>query len=299
MDWDDLRIFLQLVRNGQMTTAGKVLGVDDSTVGRRVARLEKALGVPLIERAGRRTAITEQGEKVAAAAEQIESVVLRKIVGIGEDPKLVMGRVRVGAPEGLGVGYLAQRLAEISALHEHLETELVALPRTYSLAAREVDIAITLERPSVGQVMVRKLVDYSLELYGTERYFERRGKPETVEDLRQHTFAGYIPELLFTEELNFSKLGHGEVVVPTIRSTSVIAQVNAVRSGAAIGVLPRFLAAAHANLKLLLPNELHLVRSYWIAVHNDLWHLHRIRTVLKALTTVVRSDLSLFMRREA
>ena len=297
MDWDDLRIFLQLARAGQMTAAGKALGVDDSTVGRRVARLEQALGVPLIERAGRRTAITEHGQKLAEAAEQVESVILRKIVGLGEDPSLVAGRVRIGAPEGIGIGYLAERLARMTAANERLETELVALPRTYSLAAREVDIAITLDRPAAGQVAVRKLTDYSLDLYGTEGYFARRGRPGSIEELGQHTFAGYIPELLFTKELSFSRFGEDQVVSPAIRSTSVIAQVNAVRSGAAIGVLPRFLAEAHDDLRLLLPEEVHLVRSYWIAVHDDLRHLHRVRTVLQAIASMVRGDISLFLRQ--
>lgn len=297
MDWDDLRVFLQLSRTRQMTTAGKALGVDDSTVGRRVAKLEKELGVPLIERAGRRTAITEQGEKLAEAAEEVESVILRKIAGLGEDQMFVAGRVRVGAPEGLGVGYLARKLAEMSATNERLETELVALPRTYSLATREVDIAITLERPNAGQVTVQKLTDYTLELYGTESYFERRGKPKTMTDLNQHTFAGYIPDLLFTKELNFSKLNEGIEVAPVMRTTSVIAQVNAVLSGAAIGVLPRFLAITHPALKPLLESEFQLTRSYWISVHEDLRHLHRIQVVLKEITATVRGDRPSFISR--
>lgn len=297
MDWDDLRIFLELARTKQMTTAGKALGIDDSTVGRRIARLEKAIGVSLIERTGRRTAITEHGQKVADVAEQIEATILREITGLGEDPARVAGRVRIGAPEGLGIGYLAQRLAQMSLLYERLETELVALPRTYSLAAREVDIAITLDRPTTGQVTVRKLTDYSLELYGTELYFQRRGKPQSVHDLHRHTFAGYIPQLLFTQELSFTDLGDGEVALSAIRSTSVIAQVNAVRSGAAIGILPRFLASAHAELEPIMADEVHFVRSYWIAVHDNLKHLHRIRTVLDALSGQVRSDLATFLRR--
>lgn len=297
MDWDDLRIFLQLSRTRQMTNAGKALGLDDSTVGRRIARLEQTLGISLIKRAGRRTAITEQGEKLAQAVEEVESVILRKIVGLGDDQMEAAGRVRVGAPEGIGVGYLAQKLAEMSGLNERLETELVALPRTYSLATREVDIAITLERPSAGLVTMQKLTDYTLELYGTDRYFEQRGKPKRMAELGQHRFAGYIPELLFTKELNFSKLNEGIEVAPVIRSTSVIAQVNAVLSGAAIGVLPRFLAVTHEELRPVLESEFQLTRSYWISVHDDLRHLHRIQVVLDAMIAMVRGDRSRFIRR--
>ena len=84
MDWDDLRIFLHLARTGRMSGAGRALGIDDTTVGRRVARLEQEVGAPLVARAGRRTVITEQGQRLAQAAEEMEAVVLRKISGLGE-----------------------------------------------------------------------------------------------------------------------------------------------------------------------------------------------------------------------
>lgn len=297
MDWDDLRIFLQLARTGRMAGAGRALGVDDTTVGRRVARLEKEVGAPLVARAGRRTVITEQGQKLAQAAEEMESVVLRKVTGLGEEALQVAGRVRVGAPEGLGVGYLAARLAALSADNPRLEIELVALPRTYSLASREVDVAVTLDRPVAGQVRARKLTDYTLLLYGTDAYFERRGRPATPADLKDHVLAGYIPELLFTRALDFSTLGAGVTVAPVIRSTSVIAQVNAVLSGAAIGVLPAFLAAPHPALVPLMEKDLRLTRSYWVSVHDDLSHLSRVRAVLDAVTAEVRADRAVFIRR--
>ncbi|MFG1318219.1 LysR family transcriptional regulator [Xanthobacter autotrophicus] len=297
MDWDDLRIFLQLARTGRMAGAGRALGLDDTTVGRRVARLEKEVGAPLVARAGRRTVITEQGQKLAQAAEEMESIVLRKIVGLGEAGMQVAGRVRIGAPEGLGVGYLASRLAALSAENPKLETELVALPRAYSLASREVDIAITLDRPIAGQLSVKKLTDYTLELYGTQAYFDRKGRPGTAAELQGHVFAGYIPELLFTRALDFSTLEAGVEVTPVIRSTSVIAQVNAVVSGAALGVLPAFLAAAHPELQVLLDRVFRLTRSYWVSVHDDLKHLNRVRAVLEAITTTIRADRAIFMGR--
>ncbi|MDI4664032.1 LysR family transcriptional regulator [Xanthobacter autotrophicus] len=297
MDWDDLRIFLQLARTGRMAGAGRALGLDDTTVGRRVARLERQVGAALVARAGRRTVITEQGQKLAQAAEEMESIVLRKIVGLGEAGMQVAGRVRIGAPEGLGVGYLASRLAALSAENPKLETELVALPRAYSLASREVDIAITLDRPIAGQLSVKKLTDYTLELYGTQAYFDRRGRPGTAAELQGHVFAGYIPELLFTRALDFSTLEAGVEVTPVIRSTSVIAQVNAVLSGAALGVLPAFLAAAHPELQVLLKGAFRLTRSYWVSVHDDLKHLNRVRAVLEAITTTIRADRAVFMGR--
>jgi DNA-binding transcriptional LysR family regulator len=297
MDWDDLRIFLQLVRSGQMSSAAKTLGVDDSTVARRVASLERSSELTLIERAGRRTVITEQGRRLAETIEELESLILRKVTGLAEEAALVAGRVRVGAPEGFGVGYLSARLAMLSSLHPGLEIELVASPRTYSLAAREVDVAITLDRPTAGQIASRKLTDYTLDLYGSETYLRRHGRPRSLSDLSEHVFAGYIPELLFTNELNFVRLEEGVEVLPLIRSTSVMVQLNAVDCGAAIGVLPTFLARSKERLKVLLGDRIRLTRSYWISVHEDVRRLHRIRVVLEAVASEVRRDRRLFIRQ--
>ena len=297
MDWDDLRIFLQLTRSGQMTSAAKALGIDHSTLGRRIARLEKAAGLALVERAGRRTGITDQGRRLAETLEVLESLILQKLHGLTEEQAIVAGRVRVGAPEGLGIGYLARRLATLSTLHPLLEIELVALPRSYSLAAREVDIAITLDRPVAGQVTSRKLADYTLDLYGTDAYFERNGRPQTINELSAHVFAGYIPELLFTEELNFLKLAEGVEVVPAIRSVSIIAQIEAIDSGAAIGVVPTYLARKYSDLKLLLGDEFQSTRSYWISVHEDIRRVPRIREVVQTIVAAAQADRRVFLRQ--
>ncbi|TAI67318.1 LysR family transcriptional regulator [Bradyrhizobium sp. Leo170] len=296
MDWDDLRIFLQVTRSGRMSEAAKLLGIDDSTVGRRVLRLERSVGMPLVERAGRRTAVTEHGRRLAEITEELESIILRDIAGLADAQSLVNGRVRIGAPEGLGAGYLGRKLFLLSAAHPELEIELVALPRTYSLAAREVDISITLDRPVTGQVTAQKLTDYTLDLYGSDIYFQRMGRPRSLQDLRKHVFVGYIPELLFTQQLNFLDLGDGVEVVPTIRTSSVIAQVDAVVSGAAIGVLPRYIARERPGLKLLLGDKFQATRSYWMSVHDDTRQLRRVRVVLEAVAAAVRADRRSFLR---
>lgn len=293
MDWDDIRVFLHVARLGNMGAAARALAIDHSTVSRRIARLELDLGVLLFERAGKRTRITERGTELLLTAERVESLMLRNVAGLGEAAGALTGRVRLGAPEGLGVGYLGRRLGAIAALHPGLEIELVALPRVYSLAAREVDLAITLERPAPGQVVTRKLTDYRLNLYAAPDYLTREGVPASLDDLARHRFCGYIPELLFTGELDYLSFG-GRGFSAAIRSTSVLAQADIIASGAAIGVLPAFLAVRHPGLQRLLPEAIGLTRSYWLSVHEDLRHLGRVRAVLEAVAEAVRADRALF-----
>lgn len=294
MDWDDLRVFLHVARSGRMGEAARALGVDHSTVSRRIARLEEQLDVRLFERAGRRTRITERGADLLKAVEQLESIVLQRVEGIGGADEALTGRVRIGAPEGLGAAYLGTRIGALALAHPGLELELVAMPRAYSLATREVDISITLDPPAMGQVATRKLTDYTLALYGTAAYVARQGAPREVADLPGHLVCGYIRELLFTDELDYLTFGELEVV-PGLRSTSVIAQADIIESGAAIGILPAFMAARRPDLIRLLPGQISLTRSYWLSVHEDLRHLARVQAVLGGLADQARADRRLFL----
>jgi DNA-binding transcriptional LysR family regulator len=296
VDWDDLKIFLQLSRTRQMTAAAKALGMDDSTVSRRIARLESQLGVPLVLRAGRRTVITERGRDLAKAASELESIILRKVVGAPSDTVELAGVVRIGAPEGLGIGYLAESLGRLTTEHRNIEIELVALPRSYSLAAREVDIAITLDRPKSGQLTSQKLTDYKLGLYGSIQYFKKFGRPRDASELSSHTFTGYIPELLFTQELDFLKIAPAVQIKPAMRSTSVVAQVNSVASGAALGILPMFLAKREHRLHQIMTEDVVFERAYWLSVHDDLKARPLIKFAIETMRKDIKADRDLFLK---
>src|SRR6202000_1519688 len=101
MEWGDIRVFLQVARAGQMAGASKALGIDHSTISRRIARLEEQTGVPLFDRAGRRLSLTEEGAKLLAAGEKVESIIIRDILSLGETRQEVAGRGRIGPPEGV------------------------------------------------------------------------------------------------------------------------------------------------------------------------------------------------------
>lgn len=298
MDWDDLKIFLQLSRTRQMTAAAKALGMDDSTVSRRIARLEAELGLPLVLRAGRRTVITQKGRELAEAANEMESIILRKIAGAADISAELAGVVRIGAPEGLGIAYLAECLARLAAERPGIEIELVALPRSYSLAAREVDIAITLDRPKSGQLTSQKLTDYKLGLYGSSPYFEAHNRPNDLSDLQSHIFTGYIPELLFTQELDFIKIAPGVQIKPVMRSTSVAAQANMVACGAALGILPLFVAKRDRRLQRIMTDAIFFERAYWLSVHDDLKGRPLIKFAMDVLRTNVRRDRELFLKSD-
>jgi DNA-binding transcriptional LysR family regulator len=293
MDWDDLRIFLAVARAGTVSEAARQLEVDHSTVSRRIANLETRLSIRLFDRAGRRLSINPAGEQLMRTAERLESTLLADIAALESMQGSRVGTVRIGVPEGLGVGYLAGRLGSLSETYPEIALELVALPQNYSLAAREVDIAITLDRPEIGNIAVRKLTDYALQFFGTEDYFTRHGAPAGTWDLTNHRLCGYIPQLLYTPLLDYL-IFDGKRIQPAIRSTSVVAHVEMVRSGAAIGMLPVFMCDRQSELRPIL-DEARILRSYWLTVHEDLRGVERIRLISEALVQMTRQDRSLFL----
>ena len=147
MDWDKVRIFLEVARTGQILGAAKRLKLNHATVARQLTALEKELKTKLLNRQTTGSSLTPSGVALLAAAERAESELLRVGSQLTSAADKLAGTVRIGAPEGLGNYFLADRLGAFAAANPDLVVQLVALPRTFSLAKREADIVVTLERP--------------------------------------------------------------------------------------------------------------------------------------------------------
>ena len=293
MEWSDIRIFLQVVREGTMLAATGALRMDHSTISRRISRLEREAGVQLFERAGRRLALTAEGQKLAASAEKLEAIILREVLNLSDERDRVVGPVRIGTTEEFGAHYLASRLAALTAAHPGLEIELVALPRSFSLASREVDVVITLDRPLTGDIRYKKLTEVEFGAYGSDAYFGERRRPAGLDELSLQTWCGYIKELLFTPELDVLPSA-SEGPLARYRTTSVTVQLGAALSGCALAVLPCFVASSHAILERIMPCEAVFERTYWLAVHDDLASYPRVRALMSAIETQVAHDRALF-----
>ena len=165
MNWDDVRIFLAVARAGQILGAARRLELNHATVSRRVAALENSLGAKLFRRLTTGSELTMAGERFLEIAERMEAEIIAARAEIAGNDEAISGTVRIGAPDGFGVAFLASRLGSLTAKHPDLRIQLVPVPRSFSLSRREADIAITTERPSEGRLVAQKLVDYSLGLY--------------------------------------------------------------------------------------------------------------------------------------
>ena len=292
-DWNDVRAFLAVARSGRLTAAAARLGVDHSTLSRRIAALEHALRTRLFDRSPSGYTLTDQGRRLMPNGEEMERLAIGAGEAVGGSSTSVEGTVRIGSPEGFGSYFLAPRIAGLKALHPRLTIQLVAAPAVFSLARRDADIVVSVSRPPAGRLNVAKLIDYDLGLYAAPDYLRDAPDIASSEDLFRHRFVSYIGELLHFPELDF--LQH---VAPggttSVESSNLVAQLRATLAGAGLCVLPAFLAAKEEGLVRVLSGEISLTRSLWLTVHQDLAELARVRAAVRFIKDEVEAARGLF-----
>lgn len=293
MNWDDVRIFLAVARAGQILGAARRLELNHATVSRRIAALERALGAKLFRRLTTGSELTEEGERFLNVAERIEADMIAARAEIAGESDEIAGVVRIGAPDGFGVAFLAPRLGALTERHPGLSIQLVPVPRSFSLSRREADIAITVERPTEGRLVAGKLVDYTLSLYASRDYAERYGLPRSIADLKHHRLIGYVPDLLISLSLDY-----GPEIVPDWQASfavsSALGQVEAVRSGAGIGILHTFIARAHEDLVPVAVAP-PIRRGYWLVYHETVRPLRRVQAVSAFIAAAVEAERARFV----
>lgn len=288
MDWDGIRYFLEVARTQRVSMASKRLGVQHSTVSRRIQTLERDLGLLLFNKS-RATGftLTEDGQHFFRYAEQLESTLITACEKIAGHAQQLSGHLRVGCTEAFGSYILAPLMTSFQRRFPAITLDILPVPRFISLSKREADIAIALERPQRGPYLCTKLADYTLNLYGNSQYLKTCAPIKTRADLRQHTFIGYVEELLFSDRLRYlNDIAPGLNV--TFKSTSVIAQYHAALHGQSLAILPAFMAAQNPLLQVVLENDVQVSRSFWMYCHEDLRHSKRVMALWDFLKTTIQ-----------
>lgn len=292
-EWNDLRVFLAVSRLGTISLAGERLGIEHSTVSRRIDRLEADLGVVLFDRRRTGYALTEVGQALIPHAEKMESALLEAVeasAGLGVQ---VEGPVRVGTPEALGIYVLAPSLAALHGEHPGLHVQLMAQSQFPSLTTREVEILVTLDPPEMGRYKVARLTEVDYSLYCSPEYRDSHPPIRQLSDIAQHSFVDYIHD--------GSLSGHFRIVEDLIprpkrsfMSTSVLAQRAAAVAGMGLIALSPFVANQGGDLVCVFPGKTLVTRTLWIAAPEDLLRIKRIRVVWDHIRQVVEQRPALF-----
>ena len=295
MDWDHLRYFGALVQAGTLVGAAKALGVEHTTVSRRIQALEKQIGATLFTREGNGYRLTDAGRQLQPRAEAMDQIA-RGIAPVttAQNSTTPSGVVRIGVTEGFGTQVLTKNLVELSQRYPLLTIDLLAVPRMLHLSRREADIVISLERPVRDTVVTSRLTEYRLYLYGQREYLARHPLITSVQDLSMHALVNYVDDQLFTKELQFldSLIAQQRF---SFRSTSILAQDTAVRMGAGLGVLPGFLADKDPLLQRVLPEQAQFTRTFWMSMPPELRSVPGIQVVWRFLQATMQEQQTLLM----
>lgn len=283
--WDDLRIFLAVHRSASHAAAGRSLGVNATTIGRRIAALERATGARLFQRTPHGLGTTAAGALLLPRAERIEAEVLASERDLaGADARLA-GRVRLTAGDGLMTHVLVPRLLELRRAHPAIELELCADNRPLDLSRREADVAVRLFRPREPSLVVKRLARVGFGVFGSESYFARNGRPQRLADLESHGFVGYnasgerFPtELWLREQLPDARVA--------LRTNTTSAMVAACIAGHGLAVLPDLLAAATGQLTRVALRPPLPPSDLWAVTHADTRSNARVKAVLSWLTRI-------------
>ena len=293
-NWDDLRIFLALAREGKLTAVAKSLNVSHPTVARRVKHLEAAVGARLFDRLPDRFVLTAAGEALLGdvqAMEEAAASIHRRSAGMNGD---VLGSVRISAGEAI-TDYMARNLPRLRHNLNCIEFELVATHTLANLSRREADLMIRDKVPDLASIVTRKLGQASYAVYGA---VDLAVSGSSREALRKMPWIGfdeehaYMPGQAWLHDLLEGKR-------PAIRTNDWQILHEATRSGAGIAVLPCYLADPDPTLRRIGGPLKEVVAEQWLLVHRDLRALPRVRAVMDAIIRLFHEDRALLEGRQA
>jgi DNA-binding transcriptional LysR family regulator len=287
LDWDDLRFFLAVAREGTLSAAARTLEVTQPTVGRRLAAFEKQLGARLFAQTPGGHVLSATGKRLLVHAERMEvDALAAQRVAAGRDAG-VRGLVRITASEWLVDRLLAPPVAQLVGVHPALEVELLGEPRHLSLVRREAEIAVRPSRFEHQDVVEIDVGVVAFGLYASERYLAERGMPDFAQRCQGHTLIAMSESLTKVPELPW---------IPEVASAArVVARCNgripmATLAAAGVGMafLPQVLGDATASLRFLPTPLPPPERRLWLATHRDTRAIPRVKVTAAFLRDAIR-----------
>jgi len=284
--WDDVRFFLAVARGGSLSRAARTLGVGHVTVGRRIALLEKRLGVSLVNRTPDGFAVTPAGQAILRECMAMESAAFDlERIAAGRD-SLVAGSVRVTTTEALAYQLVVPAIVALHEIHPELRVDLIAGVRSLDIARREADLAVRFARPSASDLVCRKLGEVGFSLYASKRYLARAGTPKRGQGLAGFDLIAFTGAPAAMSPFFMGESLEGARVA--LCCDSPIIQVRAAASDVGIVEAACFLGDASPGLVRVWPAEAPAPRVAWLIMHPDMQRAARIKAVSSVITEAFR-----------
>jgi DNA-binding transcriptional LysR family regulator len=279
-DWEDLRHFLMLAREGSLSAAARKLHVDHVTVARRIAALEHDLTLKLVDRRARSYALTAEGARLAVLAENFQNHAAEIDRFARAASGGIAGKVTISAPPGLAMRFVAPHLADLRHAHPQLTLVLRGEMRLAALDRNEADIAVRLSRPQQGALTIRKIGEMPFGLFGTADWRSRPAE-EWVFITNEPDQHGLPQQEWLRRIVGSRSIG--------LMTDDVESQIAAARAGLGLAALPLYAAATAPELVAYEAPP--LSRDIWLVVHDDMRMAPAVRLVADHLAAAIGRDL--------
>lgn len=282
---EGLVTFLAVARLGHYVSAAQFLGVNHTTVSRRINDLEKTLGGPLLVRSKNGWELTGLGEKSMRLAEEAEGL-LRELrdLKMGGSGVGLSGLVRIAAPDAFSVYVATPAMASLRREHPEMEVELISATQRARQRRSGMDVEIVVGRPQVINAITKKVMDYNLRLYASRDYLHRCDSLHAVEDIQNHPLIYYVESGLHVDDLDSGRkaLPLDGDAVKGISCTSVFGHISATLHGAGVGLLPDYVAR-YFDLEPVLEQDFKHPVSYWAVIRKENARNLRVRACVQAI----------------
>ncbi len=277
-NWDNLRVFLGVARTQSALEASHSLKMSQSTISRRIQRLEEDMGSKLFERSSQGHHLTSAGHRLLEHVEKLEGTLAAVETNVSGDNIALTGEVRIGATESFGTFFLTPHIARFCQRHPGITVDILPLPRALNLSKREADASVAIDRPSANSFVTCMLAKYRMLPYARQDYLDKSPPIKDVEDLTGHRWIDYVDDLVFSPQ-QFSLEKWLPALKPSLRSTSVIAQAQAARAGLGIAVMPCFLGSVFDDLVPVLPEKIDITRTFWLVAPPERREVARVKAL--------------------
>ncbi len=269
MDWDKLRIFKAVTEAGSFTGAVEKLNLSQSAISRQISTLEKSLGIPLFHRHARGLILTEQGEMLYQTSCDVFKRLQRVETQLLDSRTLPEGPLTITTLEFIASTWLAPQIGKFKQTYPDIQLTILLDDRTYDLGIREADVALRPRVPENSNLIERYMMTINFVLCASKQYLEKNGRPKTLNDFKNHIMINYPPNIRApfpNPNWIFNRLAINIINNPNIIFiNSMHARYAAIKSGAGISVLPRYIAYEDSEIEILFPNlEIPSVDMYFV-----------------------------------
>ncbi len=269
INWDDLYYFVVVARAGNLSRAARILGVNHSTVFRRIAGLESSLGLRLFDRKSDGYELTEAGKIIMEVASQVDADISALDLRLSGKDVQLSGTIRITTSDILITNFLPPHLLSFRQKYPGIEIDLIADNTFTNLANREADIALRLCRNPPKELVGEKIAVLGWALYASQSYLAEHGRPGSPEELGNHFIVSgdeSLPQITPTSWL----MSYAPEEAVVLRSNSVMNLFSTIKAGIGMGMLPCHIGDPEPTIDAVFPPGAALTSDLWVLTHGEL-----------------------------